>query len=207
MVIRAICLAAALALSLASAPGYAGELPMTLEEFKLWRDYQAALDDPRVQKLPEARRLGAIAKNFKVKEGELSAAVEKGAAHGEAIAKLAEEAIRASLADTDLGPRLKSVRVDTSAAHVVTYLVWKAAKTDNFSTDKEVCLAAARARGASPVTSTFKFEVLDSVAGTVKVFEGLISRSAAGRIREASIVDFASTRYLKLFEKVERIEL
>ncbi|MGI5861318.1 MAG: hypothetical protein ACOX6T_04575 [Myxococcales bacterium] len=180
---------------------------MTIEEFKLWRDYQDALEDERVKKMPDNKRFGAIARNFKVGEKDLRAALEKGEKHGESIGKLAEEAIRAALADTEIGPRLQSVRVDTSAAHVVTYLVWKAAKPDAVAIDQEVCLAAARAYQASPITSTFKFEVRDNVSGSLKVFEGLISRSAAGRIRESSIVDFASTRYLKLFEKVSRMEL
>ncbi|HCF60786.1 MAG TPA: hypothetical protein DFS52_22645 [Myxococcales bacterium] len=208
MVLRAFQFAVVLACcSLTATSARADELPMTLEQFKLWRDYQDALQDERVQKMPEGKRFGAIARNFKVSEKDLRVAVDKGDKHGESVGKLAEEAIRAALADTELGPRLKTVRVDTSAAHVVTYLVWKAAKPDAFSIDKEVCTAAARARQASPITSTFKFEVRDHISGSLKVFEGLISGSAAGRIRESSIVDFASTRYLKLFEKVSRMEL
>jgi hypothetical protein len=39
---------------------------------------QAALLDERVQKMPEAKRLGAVAKNFKVSEKVLSAAIALG---------------------------------------------------------------------------------------------------------------------------------
>jgi hypothetical protein len=156
--------------------------------------------------MPEAKRFSAIAKNFRVSEKELRAALDKGEKHGSSVGKLSEEAIRAKLADTPLAPRLKTVRVDSSAAHVVTYLGWTADKRVAASIDIEVCTAAARAYAADTVTSTFKIEVLDA-DGTTKLFEALISRGAAARIREASIVDFASTRYLKLFEKVQRVEL
>ena len=42
---------------------------MTEAQYRLYFDYLGALNDPRVAKLPEAKRLPAIAHNFKVTPG------------------------------------------------------------------------------------------------------------------------------------------
>ncbi len=200
MSLRTSCLVAAvLALAL---PAQAAEFPMTAEEFVLFRDYQQALTDARVQKMPEKDRLPAIARNFRVSEKKLKEAIEKGAAHGESMGKLAEEASRAALVDTEIGPRIKELRVDTSAGHVVAYVTWSLGSPE--AVDREACLVAARVTKANPLASTIKVDVVG--AEQQKVFDALISRVNAGRIKEESIVDFASTRYLKLFEKVKRSE-
>jgi hypothetical protein len=183
-------------------PATAADLPMSVDEFKLWRDYLAALEDPRVQKMPEKQRLPAIARNFKVSEKVLRKAISSGEQHGADMGRLSEEAIRAAFGDTEIGPRIKELRVDASAAHVITYLTWLGERPELL--EREACLAAARIQKASPLTSTIKLEVIDPLDGERKLFEGLISAQNASRIKERSIVDFASTRYIKLFEKVAR---
>ncbi|MFN7135864.1 MAG: hypothetical protein ACK4N5_27615, partial [Myxococcales bacterium] len=97
MSLRRLLLSGLLALSLTCAvtDARAEDLGMTVEEFKLWREYKDALEDERVKKMPENKRLPAIAKNFKVPEKKLAAAVEKGEQHGAEIGKKAEAAIRA----------------------------------------------------------------------------------------------------------------
>lgn len=200
---RDLVIAVALLLpTLYSTAGRAADLPMNAEEFRLWRDYQSALEDPRVQKKPEKERLPAIAKNFKVSEKVMREALAKGEEHGDQMAKLSEAAIRAAFADSELGARIKELRVDASAAHVITYLVLTGEKHE--TVDREVCLAASRIQKFSPLTSTIKLEVLDPLDASQKLFEGIISADNASRISERSIVDFASTRYIKLFEKVHR---
>jgi hypothetical protein len=205
MTLRKMLSAAAFVLSLVlSTSGRAAELPMTAEEFGLWRDYQNALEDPRVQKMAEKQRFSAIAKNFKVNEKKLQEAVDKGQKHGEAIGRQAEEAVRASLAGTEVAGRLKEIRVDTSAAHVIAYVTWSAEKAE--AIDQEVCLVAARTQKAQPLSSTLRLEVVDPADDKSRLFEALISRRNAENINEAKIVDFASTRYMKLFEKVKRAQ-
>src|SRR6478672_9345387 len=90
--------------------------PLGAEAFRLYREYLDALDDPRVQKLKPAQRLPAIAKNFRVAEKALKAAVDAGEAAGGVtqITAHAEAAVRAALAPA-LGDRLREARVDTSA--------------------------------------------------------------------------------------------
>lgn len=204
MNLRSLLTAVALALPvLLPAAGQADELPMTAEEFGLWRDYRSALDDPRVKKMPEKQRLPAIARNFRVSEKVLAKAVEKGEQHGETIGKQAEELTRAALADAELG-RLKEVRVDTSASQVVVYVQWIAAAPE--AVDREASLVAARVHKANPLARILKVEIYDPQLETRQLFEGLIDREKAGRIQEERIVDFASTRYARLFEKVKRAQ-
>jgi len=198
----ALIVAAALVLPALPGAARAADFPMTPEEFGLWRDYQQALTDARVQKKAEKERLPAIAKNFGVPEKKLKDAVEKGTEHGEKMGKIAEEASRAALADTELAARIKEIRADTSAGHVVTYVTWTVANPEFI--DREACLVATRVVKANALASTIKVDVLG--AQGQKVFDALISKVNAGRIKEDSIVDFASTRYLKLFEKVKRAE-
>lgn len=205
MELRPVFVAAALALPLVlPAPVRAGELAMTAEEFGLWRDYQGALTDPRVQKMPEKQRLPNIAKNFKTTEKKLKEAIEKGEKDGEAVAKQAEELTKKALEGTDLAARVKEVRVDASAAHVVAYVTWVAASAETI--DKEVCLVASKVIKENPLASTVKVDVLDSIDDKKKLFDALIGRANAAKIQEEKIVDFASTRYIRMFEKVKRAE-
>jgi hypothetical protein len=205
MELRPLLVAALLALPLAlPAPVRAAEQPMTPEEFGLWRDYQAALTDARVQKMPEKQRLPAIAKNFQTTEKKLKDAVEKGEKFGEALGKQTEDAAREALQGSELGSRLKEVKVDSSAAHVVAYVTWAVASAEPI--DKEVCLAAVKVIKASPLIATIKVVVKDASDDKKQLFEALISRANAQRIQEDKIVDFASTRYIRLFEKVKRAE-
>lgn len=204
MTLRSLLAAAALALPvLLPSQGQADELPMTAEEFRLWRDYRAALDDPRVKKMPEKQRLPAIARNFRVSVKELAKAIEKGEQHGETVGKQSEELTRAALADAALG-RLKEVRVDASASLVVVYVRWVAASPA--AVDREASLVASRVHKANPLARILKVEIFDPDLETRPLFEGLINRERAGLIQEERIVDFASTRYARLFEKVKRAQ-
>lgn len=203
MHLRPTVLAALLLLPFAPAPARAADLPMTAEEFGLWRDYQGALTDARVQKMPEKQRLPAIAKNFQANEKKLRDAVEKGEKYGEGIAQQVQESTKAALAASELAARIKEIKVDASAAHVVAYLTWTAATPE--AVDKEACLAAVTAVKANPLVATLKLDVRDPSDDKKSLFEALISRANAQRIQEDKIVDFASTRYLRLFEKVKRV--
>jgi hypothetical protein len=201
LIISAIFAVAALTTTRASA----ADLPITAQEFKLWRDYQSALEDPRVQKMAEKDRIPNIARNFRVPEKVLREAIAKGEEYGEKVGPTAEEAIRAAFDDTELSGRIQRVKVDASGAHPIAYVTWLPDRPERF--DREACLVAARVRKAAPLVGTIKLEVSNpgGPEGTFQ-FEALISAASADRIDERKIVDFASTRYIKLFEKVKRLE-
>lgn len=194
--LAAVTLLAGFAGGLAPARAAAGEAGLAAADFKLYRDYLDALEDARVQKLKQSARLAAIAKNFRIPEKKLRAAVEKGEAAGgaQAIQAKEEEALKAALAPI-FGDRLKEARVDCTHGHVVTYVAWTLDKKDQL--DEEAALAAAKAVKAASVTSTVALWALE---GEAKVYEAKISADAAHNINEARIKDFADTRYAKLFE-------
>lgn len=205
MTLRRLLLSGLIAFSFSVAqPAFASDLGMTIEEFKLWRDYKDALEDERVKKIPEKKRMSAIAKNFKVPEKKLAAAVEKGEIHGEGIAAKAEAAIRAALAGTAIESRIKEIRVDATSAHVVSYVQWAVERTEQL--DREAALVAVKVAKAAPISSTINIWATDPADDQRKLFEGLISGTSASRIDEKRIVDFATTRYMRLFEKVTRAE-
>ena len=210
MPLRPLLVAAALALPIfVPTASPAGELPMTAEEFGLWRDYQSALGDPKVEKLAEKDRLPAIARNFLATgtcsgacEKKLREANEKGKQFGESIGKQVEQMARDSLKGTEVGARLKELKIDDSASHVVAYVTFTAVSAETI--DREVCLVASKVLKSNALVSTLKVDAVDPGDDKKKLFEAIISRKNAQKIDEEKIVDFATTRYLRLFEKVKR---
>lgn len=172
---------------------------LTAEEYKLFHDYQAALTDERVTKLPEKKRLAAIAKNFKTTEKVLAAAVAKGEKAGADVAKSCETETRGRLDSGALKGRVREVNVDASAAHVVTYVSWTNENGDKL--EEEAAVAALAAAKGSPISSTIAVWAVDATGR--KVFEAKISAGAAGRFNEERIPMFASARYIKQFEDVK----
>lgn len=183
------------AISLAEPPDF------SRDEFRLYRDYQAALRDPRVQKMPENQRLPAIARNFKVSLQDLTNAIEKGEKYPE-IGKTLEDEIRKQIGDGALAGKVKDIRVDDSDAHVVTYLSWKNDNPDKL--EEEAALAAIAAVRGAPITSTIAVWAVDAATDR-KVFEARISADAAGRFNPARVGMFASTRYIRIFENVRNL--
>jgi hypothetical protein len=180
--------------------GRAEEPPMTADEFGLWRDYTDALSDERVVKMKEKDRLPAIARNFHVSEKKLRDAVKKGEEWGNQIGPMSEKAATTALEGTPVAPRIKELRFDTSHSHVVAYVTWLVDQPAQIA--KEACLIALRCAKNAPIAKTLSLRAVDGADH--QVFSGLISREAALRINEARIPDFADTRFIKLFEKVER---
>lgn len=198
--------AALLASSVFSTSARADDLPMTAEEFKLWRDYQGALEDPRVQKMSDKERLPKIAANFRVPMAKLQAAIAKGEKVGDQVGPAIEAAVQASLDGTELAGRIKRIKIDASAAHIIAYVTWLPDRPEMI--DREACIVAARVHKASDFIGTIKVEVSNpGAAEEGHLFEALISASSADKIQEEKIIDFASTRYIKLFEKVKRAKL
>lgn len=193
-------LAAVAAAVLSSAPAKAAPPALTAQEFKLWKEYTAALQDERVQKIPEKKRMKAIADNFKVKEKELADAVAKGEQLGGGAAKASEDEVKTSLEAGALKGRIVEVDVDDSQSHVVTYVSWK--NDDGAKLEEEAALVALVAAKGAPITSTVAIWALDAKSGR-RVFEAKISAESASKFVEARLAMFASARYIKQFEGVK----
>ncbi len=194
---RRLILAAVLAPTFALAQGAAD---MTADEFKMYRQWQKAMNDPRVQKMKPESRNGAIAKDAKFKLKEMEAAVAKGEAAGDLKAGC-ESAIKQGLSGTDLGSRLGTIEVDTSEPHAVAYVQWMNA--DQKQLEEEAALAAVNTAKACPLLSTIQVWAQDQSAPKTRVFQALISQTAASRINPDRIKDFADTRFIRLFENVK----
>lgn len=185
------------ALLVASIPSLAfGEV--SRNDFKTFLETRDAMQDSRVQSMPEARRLPEIAKrNFKMKAEALQTILDRVEAEGgeKGVADNAKQAIEKALAGTDLKDRIREVRVDTSSPHVVTYIKW-AGTPDKL--DQEAALVALKAGGASDVPSTFYLWAVDDKGADL--FRGKIGAERTHNIREDRIQDWAATRYVRLFE-------
>jgi hypothetical protein len=183
----------------AAAPGSAAASAVTHDEFKKFLETRDALEDERVQKMPEKNRIPAIAsRNFKMKASELQEILDKVEAAGgeKGVADENKKAVEAALAGTPVASRMIEVKLDTSAPHVVTYIVWTIADPER--TDVEAALIAVKAGPAAPVTSTFR--LIGRNAAGKDVYRANITADRTKRIREDRIEDWATTRYRNLFE-------
>lgn len=174
-------------------------VPMTADEFKLWKEYQGALSDERVQKIPEAKRLAAIAKNFKVTDKVLQAAIDKGAQHGEGAKAKSEAEAKALLEAGPIKGRVDSLEVNTEQPLVVSFVSWK--NQDSAKLEEEAAYVALAVAKGAPITNTIALWAIDAASGR-KVFEAKIGGVAASRFNQDRIPMF-SPRYIKVFDSVK----
>ena len=185
-----------------TAPAFAAEpLELTLSDFKMWRHWHNAMADERVQKMKPAARNPAIAKDARFKVKEMEKAVEKGDAAGDVKAKC-EALLTAALAATPAKAVVRKSEVDASEPHAVWYVEWANEKIENV--EEEAALIAAQAK-ACPVLSSVQVWATDKSNTKTRVFQALISESAAAKINSEKVKDFADTRYIRLFEKVKSV--
>lgn len=185
----------------ACGPAFATEeLGLSVEEFKMYRHYLNAMEDPRVQKMKEEQKVPAIAKDARFKLPELKKAIEKGEAAGDVKGKC-EGNIKELFGKGPLAGRLGKVEVDTEAPHAVAYVQWL--NEDLAKLPYEASVTASQAAQGCPIASTITVWAQDKARPDMRVFQGLISGPAAARIDQAKAKDFAETRYLRLFEKVK----
>lgn len=175
-------------------------LGLSEAEFKMFRHANIAMEDARVQKMKPEARLGAIAKDAGFKLGELKKAMEKGEAAGDLKAKC-EAGVKEVVDAKEFAGRISKVEVNLSAEHAVAYVQWL--NEDLKALPYEACLLAARAADGCAIVSTFQVWAQDKANPKARVFQALVSASAAHRINQDKAKDFAETRYLKLFEKVK----
>lgn len=180
----------------------ASPVEMTQEEFKMFRQWQKAMKDPRVEQMKPERRNAAIAKDARFKLKEMEKAIEKGEAAGD-LKAACEANIKEALGTGALAARLGTVEVDTDEPHAVAYVQWR---NENIAQiEEEASLIAAHVAKQCPVTSTIQVWAQDSANPKTRVFQALISRSAAAKINVARAKDFADTRYIRLFESVKNV--
>ncbi|MBK7858475.1 MAG: hypothetical protein IPJ65_07595 [Archangiaceae bacterium] len=180
----------------------ADPVELTQDEFKMFRHYQQAMEDPRVQKLKEDQRAAAIAKDAKFKLKDMQAAVARAEAAGDFKGKC-EGNIREALGKGPLAGRIGKVEVDISEPHAVAYVQWLNENTEKLSV--EASLVAVQTNAACPILSTIQVWAQDKATPKVRVFQALISSSAAAKINVEKVNDFAQTRYIRLFEKLKSV--
>lgn len=188
--------------SLLAAPAVHAMEPLGIseDEFRMYRHYQMAMADERVQAMKPERRLAAIAKDGGYALKTLQAAVDKGQAAGDVKAHC-EANLKEALSEGELAGRTGRLEVDTDGAQAVAYVEWF--NTEPRQLAIEASFAAARAAEACPIASTITVWAQDKAAPKSRVFQALIGGAAARRINVSRVKDFAETRYLKLFEKVK----
>jgi hypothetical protein len=175
-------------------------IELTEDQFKMMRQYQLALDDPRVQKMKPEQRMPAIARDAGLKLKELQAAVAKGEAAGDVKAKC-EGNIQEGAQGAPFAGRVVKVSLDAAEAHAVAYVQWLNENPGQL--EEEASLLARRTADACPIASSIQIWAHDKGNPKLRVFQALISRAAAERISLDKVKDFAQTRYIKLFEKVK----
>lgn len=194
---KAVCVVALVA----SFPVFAGEpFPLSAEEYKMYRQYQLAMEDARVQKLKPEARLPAIAKDAGFKLPALKAAVEKGEAAGD-LKKACEKAVTEAF--TAAATRPTRIDADLSGPHAVLYLEWQNDSVDALPV--EATTVAGTAAPACPIAATLTVWAQDKAQPKKRVFQALINNSAASQIKVDKAKDFAVTRYMRLFEKVKSV--
>lgn len=180
----------------------ADAFPLSIDEFKMYQQYKNAMADERVLKMKPEARLPAIAKDAGFKLKELKQVVEKGEAAGD-LKALCEASVTEELAKTELNGRFKKVEVDASQPHAVAYVMWL--NEEPTLLDIEASYAAVAAQKGCPIVSTVQVWSQTGMDPKTRVFEALISGAAAANIRPEKVKDFASTRYIRLFEKVKSV--
>lgn len=180
----------------------ADPIELTQDEFKMFRHYQQAMEDPRVQKLKEDARPAAIARDAKYKLKDMQKAIDHAEAAGDFKAKC-EANIKEAVAKGDLSGRIGKIEVDITEPHAVAYVQWLNEAPEKLAV--EASLIAAHTNAACPILSTIQVWAQDKAAPKVRVFQALISSSAAAKINADKAKDFAQTRYLRLFEKVKSV--
>ena len=175
-------------------------ISMTQDEFKMYRHWQQAMQDPRVQKMKPASQNAAIAKDAHYKLKDMEAAIQKGDAAGD-LKATCEANLKEAFGTGMLAGRIGTIEVDTTEPHAVAYVNW--ANDNTSQLEEEASFAAATAAEQCPIVSTITVWAVDKANPKTRIFQALISREAAAHIKVDRIKDFADTRFIRLFEGVK----
>lgn len=173
---------------------------MTPDDYKLYREYVNALEDPRVQRMKPRVRDKKIARNFRVSLKKLKQVARKGAQVGAGLVKENEEAAKAAIEKSKVAKQVDHLELVDHSGVVIAYVSWKGTRRENLA--KEAAYVAKAISEASPLTNTL---AMWSCMGRKKVFTAKIRASSGRNIKEDRIEDFAETRYLRYFEDVHNV--
>lgn len=175
-------------------------IELTAEEFTQYRTYVNLKDAPKLANLPEKQKRAKIAQSINITPAQLDVAIEKGEKAGDGIGDRTVAAVQAELAKTPLKGRVKEVTIDTSSEQAVIFVKWQAGNALDF--DKEACHVAAAVKAGGHIVSLVVLWAAN--ANDVTVFSARVGRNAFTKINPATINSFASSRYIKMFEQVQR---
>jgi hypothetical protein len=181
---------------------FAGQsIQLTQDEFKMFRHWQRAMSDPQVEKFKPEARTAAIARDAGYKLSDLRKAIAKGEQAGD-LRAACESNVREALGAGTLAGRVQEIEVDTEQPHAVAYVGWR--NDDLSRLEEEAAFAAAVTSKACPILSSIQvWAAQDQANPGARVFQAVISRSAASKIDENRAKDFARTRYIRLFQRVK----
>src|SRR5688572_19667946 len=91
---------------------------LSQDEFKMYRHYQNAIEDPRVQKMKPEARNAAIAKDAKFKLKDMEKALARAESAGDFKAKC-EANIKEAVDKGELAGQIGKIEVDVSEPHAV----------------------------------------------------------------------------------------
>jgi hypothetical protein len=191
-----------LAMFVTASTARAEPIGLSLEDFKMYRQYLNAMEDPRVQKMKPEARLPAIAKDAGYKLPELKKAIARGQAEGDVQAKCQKNMVE-SLNSGGFSGRLGRTEIDASVPHAIAYVEWM--NENPTQLEEEASLVASLAAASCPILSTLQLWAQDKANPKMRVFQGLIPKPSADKINRERTKDFADTRYIRLFEKVKNI--
>lgn len=177
-------------------------IEMTQHEFKMYRHWQKAMQDPQVEKIKPAKRNAAIARDAHFKLKDMEEAIAKGDAAGDLKAACTEN-LKEALAQGPVAGRVGKIDVDLSEPHGIAYVEWQNENVTQL--EEEASFVAATTAKQCPVISTITVWAQDKANPKSRVFQALISRDAAARIKTERAKDFADTMYIRLFEQVKNI--
>jgi hypothetical protein len=200
--LRVVPLVSLLALLLPPLARAEQPIPLTQDEFKMFRHWQKAMRDPRVEKFKPEARTAAIARDAGYKLSDLRTAIAKGEQAGD-LRAACESNLKEALARGALAGRVRKIEIDADEPHAVAYIGWS--NEDLAHLEEEASFAAAVTSRACPIVSSIEVWAEDKANPEARVFQALISRSAAAKIDADRAKEFAHTRYIRLFERVRSV--
>lgn len=177
-------------------------IELSQEQFKMFRHWQKAMEDPQVQKIKPSARNAAIARDARYKLKDLEEAIAKGEAAGD-LKAICEGNLKEALGQGAVAGRVGKIDVDISEPHAVAYVEWQNENVTQL--EEEASFVAAVTARQCPIVSTIQVWAQDKASPKTRVFQALISRDAAARINIERARDFADTRYIRLFEQVKNV--
>ncbi len=191
---------------LAVATHFSGAVDMTEDEYRLYCGYLDAIEKPEIARYHGKTRDKKVAHLAHVRPKVLMSAVDKGGKYGatcDEIGKKAEADARAVL-DGAFPGRISVFKLDYSdPSHVVALVTWLG--LDRKKVVEEASTIVASVVEGAKITKTIAVRAVDpaapdKTADSAMWWEAKITHTQATRIDKSKVADYATTRYLRLFD-------